>query len=121
MRLKTINVISFFINYSYKADLRQRPTKVDVPTVRVKAKKLYNLHAILRNKLSFTRERIKTYYDKYRVKGPPLKKGDKVYLLKRYIYIKKLSNKFNFKKLKPFKIEWKILTSNYKLKLLNFI
>ena len=87
----------------------------------MKAEKLHSLYAIMRNELSFARERMKTYYDKHRVGGPPLKEGDKVYLLKRYIYIKKLSNKFNFKKLKPFKIEWKILTSNYKLKLLNFI
>ena len=83
----------------------------------MKAKKLYNLYTILRNELSFTRERIKTYYDKYRVKGPPLKKGDKVYLLKRYIYIRRLNNKFNFKKLGLFKVKRKVLTLNYKLKL----
>ena len=55
---------------------------------------------------------MKTYYNKYRVEKPPLKKGDKVYLLKRYIRIRKLSNKFNFKKLKLFKIKWRISTFN---------
>ena len=64
--------------------------------VKVKVERLYSLYAILRNKLSFIKEKIKTYYNKYRVKGPPLKEGDKVYLLKRYIRIRRLSNKFNF-------------------------
>ena len=62
---------------------------------------------------------MKTYYNKHRVKGLPLKEGDKVYLLKRYIYIKKLNNKLNFKKLRLFKVKWKVLILNYKLKLLN--
>ena len=87
----------------------------------MKAEKLYSLYIILRNKLSFVRERMKTYYNKYRVGGPPLKEGDKVYFLKRYIYTKRLSNKLNFKKLGLFKIKRKVLTLNYKLKLLNFI
>ena len=83
--------------------------------------KLYNLYTIFYNKLSFTKEKIKTYYNKYKVKEPPLKEGDKVYLLKRYIRTKKLSNKLNFKKLGPFKVKRRILTLNYKLKLPNFI
>ena len=83
--------------------------------------KLYSLYAIFRNKLSFTKEKIKTYYNKYKIKGPPLKERDKVYLFKYYIYTKRLNNKLNFKKLKPFKIKRKVLILNYKLKLLSFI
>ena len=121
MRLKTINIIPFFTNYGYKVNLQQGPAKVDIPTVRVKTKKLYSLYTILRNKLSFTKKRIKTHYNKYKIKGPPLKEGDKVYLFKCYIYIRKLNNKFDFKKLGLFKIKRKILTFNYKFKLLNSI
>src|SRR5205814_1566881 len=88
-------------------------------TVRVKAKKLYSLYAILRNKLSFARERMKTYYDKYRVEGPPLKEGDKVYLLRRYIRTRRPSNKLDFKKLGPFRVKRKVLVINYKLELPN--
>ena len=74
---------------------------------------------MLRNELSFARERMKAYYDKYRVEGPPLKEGDKVYFLRRYIRIKRPSNKLDFKKLGPFKIKRRILTLNYELELLN--
>ena len=75
----------------------------------------------MRSEFSFAKKRIKTYYDKYRVEEPPLKEGDKVYLLKRYIYTKKPSNKLDFKKLRPFRIKRKVLISNYKLKLPNSI
>ncbi len=77
------------------------------------------MYVILYEELTFVRERIKTYYDKNRVEGLPLKEGDKVYLLKRYIRTKRLSNKLDFKKLGLFKIEKKISTFNYILKLLN--
>ena len=61
------------------------------------------------------------YYNKNRIKGPPLKKENKVYLFKHYIYTKRLNNKLNFKKLKLFKIKRKVLMLNYKLKLLKFM
>ena len=105
LRLETISIILFFANYSYKVNLRKGLAKVDALTVRVKTEKLYSLYTILRNKLSFARERMKIYYDKYRIEGPSLKEGDKVYLFKRYIHTKKLSNKLNFRKLELFKIK----------------
>jgi hypothetical protein len=42
---------------------------------------------------------------------------DIVYLLRKNIKIKRLSNKLNYKKLGPFKIKWKIRPINYKLSL----
>ena len=49
--------------------------------------------------------------------GLSLKEGDKVYLLRKNIVIKRLSNKLDHKKLRPFKItEIKSLV-NYRLKL----
>ncbi|KAI3537306.1 hypothetical protein CSPX01_10239, partial [Colletotrichum filicis] len=50
-----------------------------------------------------------------------LKKGDSTYLFYYNIKTKRLSNKLNYKKLKPFKIIKKILLINYKLRLLNII
>ena len=62
-------------------------------------------YTILYNELYFIKKRIKTYYDKYKVKELSLKKGNKVYFFKRYIYIKRLSNKFDFKKLGLFRVK----------------
>jgi hypothetical protein len=50
--------------------------------------------------------------------GPPLKKGDKVYLLRKNIKIKRLSTKLDFKKLGLFEILKEIRLVNYKLQLL---
>jgi hypothetical protein len=59
----------------------------------------------------------KRYYDKKRIKGPILKKRDKIYLLRRNIKIKKPNSKFDFTKLGPFEIEEKKGPLNYKLRL----
>ena len=79
------------------------------------------LYKILQKELEFVAERIKEYYNKYRLEGPYLKRGDKVYLSARNLYIKRLSKKLDFKKLGPFIIEEKISTSNYRLSLLDII
>ena len=76
---------------------------------------------MLRKELEFVTERIKEYYNRYRLEGPCLKRGDKVYLSARNLYIKWPSEKLDFKKLGPFVIEEKISTSNYQLLLLDMI
>jgi bifunctional DNA-binding transcriptional regulator/antitoxin component of YhaV-PrlF toxin-antitoxin module len=50
-----------------------------------------------------------------------LKEGDKVYLFRKNVKIKRLSDKLNYKKLRLFKINKKIKFMNYKLKLLKII
>jgi hypothetical protein len=60
----------------------------------------------------------KRYYDKKRIKEPILKKGDKVYLLRRNIKTKRPSSKFDFTKLELFEIEEKKEPLNYKLRFL---
>ena len=62
---------------------------------------------------------MKEYYDRYRLEGPCLERGDKVYLSARNLRIKRPSEKLDFKKLGPFVIEEKISTSNYQLLLLD--
>ncbi|KAI3547663.1 hypothetical protein CSPX01_03666, partial [Colletotrichum filicis] len=50
-----------------------------------------------------------------------LEKRNSTYLLYYNIKIKRLSNKLNYKKLRPFEIIKKVLLINYELKLLNTI
>ena len=49
--------------------------------------------------------------------GSELKEGDKVYLLRKNVKTKRPSDKLDHKKLGPFKIDKKIGSVNYKLKL----
>ena len=53
--------------------------------------------------------------------GLKFKEENKIYLFKKNIKIKKLSNKLDYKKLGLFKINKKIRSINYKLKLLRII
>jgi hypothetical protein len=49
--------------------------------------------------------------------GPKLKEGDKVYLFRKNIKIKRPNNKLDYKKLGLFKINKRVGSMNYKLKL----
>src|SRR4051812_37122333 len=62
-----------------------------------------------------------TYYNRKRSKGLDLKEGDRVFLLTKFLRIKRLSKKLDFKRVRPFRIIKKIANSNYKLSLLNTI
>ena len=68
---------------------------------------------MLRDELEFVRGRIKEYYDKYRLKGPRLERGDKVYLILYNIRTNRLSKKLDFKKIRPFKVDKRISDNNY--------
>src|SRR4051812_27151896 len=58
------------------------------------------------------------YYNKHYGKEPKLKKGDKVYLLRKNINTDHPSDKLDFKKLGPYKILRKKNHLNYQLELL---
>jgi hypothetical protein len=58
----------------------------------------------------------KRYYDKKRIKEPILKRGDKIYLLRKNIKIKRPNSKLDFIKLEPFEIKEKKGSLNYKLR-----
>jgi hypothetical protein len=62
-------------------------------------------------------ERSVAYANKKRSMEPPLRRGDKVYLLRKHIKTKRLSDKLDFKKLGPFKVVEKVGTLNFKLQL----
>jgi len=71
------------------------------------------LYVMLRDKLKFIKTRIKQYYNKYRLEGPYLERGDKVYLILRNLYISRLSRKLDFKKVRLFRIDEQVSSNNY--------
>ncbi|AEO55973.1 hypothetical protein MYCTH_2043746, partial [Thermothelomyces thermophilus ATCC 42464] len=113
---ETTKVTPFFANYGYEADLRQGP-EVTVPRAAVKAEQMHALHEKLKKELEFVKTRMKNYYDKHRLEGPRLERGDKVYLIARNLRTKRPSTKLDFKKVGPFVIKERISTSNYRLSL----
>ncbi len=78
---------------------------------------MYMLYTMLKQELEFVRLRMKRYYDKTRLEGPCLGRGDKVYLISRNLRTKRPSQKLDFRKIGPFKIIDKILDNNYRLTL----
>ena len=89
-----------------------------VPRAAIKADKMSALYVMLRDKLEFVRGRIKEHYDKHRLEGPRLERGDKVYLILRNIRIKRPSKKLDFKKIRLFKVDERVSNNNYRLLLL---
>ena len=79
--------------------------------------KLKELQQGLQEDLVFLQDRMKTYYDQSRLKGPTFERGDKVYLLRKNIKTKRPSDKLDFKKIGPFKVEEVISVTNYRLSL----
>jgi hypothetical protein len=83
----------------------------------VVANELKGLHIQLVTDIAFTNKRTAMYTNKKRSTGPLLKKGDKVYLLRKNIKTKRPSTKLDFKKLGPFEILEQIGAVNFKLRL----
>ena len=113
---ETTKVTPFFANFGYEADLRQGPD-VAVPRAAVKADQMHSLHAMLKEELEFVRLRMKQHYDKHRLEGPRLERGDKVYLISRNLRTKRPNRKLDFRKIGPFKIDERISDNNYRLSL----
>ena len=67
--------------------------------------------------IKFFVERVVVYTNKKRIDGPTLKKGDKVYLLRRNIKTKRPSSKLDHKKLGLFLIKEVKGLVNYELDL----
>ena len=68
---------------------------------------------MLKEELEFVRLRIKQHYDKHRLEGPHLERGDKVYLISRNLYTKRLSKKLDFRKVRLFKVDEQLSDNNY--------
>jgi hypothetical protein len=84
----------------------------------VYSNKLKDLYQQLAVDIEFRNIQTKEYTNKKRNIELPLKKKDKVYLLKKNIKTKQLSTKLDFKKLGLFRISEQIGTVNFRLELL---
>ena len=83
----------------------------------INAEKLKKLHQEVQTDLDFINQRTAYYYNERHGKEPKLKKGDKVYLLRKNIDTDRPSDKLDFKKLGPYKILRKKNRLNYQLEL----
>ena len=83
----------------------------------MKVEELKTLYQELATDIKFITQQAAIYYNRKHSVGPELKEGDKVYLLRTNVKTKRPSDKLDYKKLGPFKIDKKIGSVNYKLKL----
>lgn len=114
-----IGMSPFYANYGYDPEAYKQPRKdaTNAQLASLKTEQMKALHEQLNKDLEFNNLRTAVYANKKRRVGPPLERGDKVYLLRKNIKTKRPSTKLDFKKLGPFKIAEKTGTVNYRLEL----
>jgi hypothetical protein len=118
-RSESTQTTPFFANYGYEPEAYRQPRKDDTKAEQATllVEKLQGLHTHLATDIEFNNQRSAAYANKKRSMEPPLKRGDKVYLLRKHIKTKRPSTKLDFKKLGPFEIIEKVGPVNYKLRL----
>lgn len=116
---ETTSVSPFFANYGFEPEAYRQPRKDNVSAQEsiILAARLQDLQLHLSREIDFSRARTAKYSNKKRSMGPPLKRGDKVYLLRKHIKTKRLSTKLDFKKLGPFEILEEVGPVNFRLRL----
>ena len=109
----------FFANHGYQPEAYRQPRKdkIRAEQATVLVDKLQELHKQLATDIEFNNSKTTAYANKKRSQGPPLERGDKVYLLRKHIKTKRPSTKLDFKKLGPFEILEKVGPVNYRLRL----
>jgi hypothetical protein len=108
----------FFANYGFETDnIRSAMDTSNNPAATVTAAEMKKLHEELRQELSFVNERMTTYANRARTKGPSFQEGDKVYLSRRNIKTKRPNDKLDHKRIGPFKIARKLSEVSYELDL----
>jgi len=116
---ETTGLSPFYANYGFEPEAYREalPTERWAQASKISVDKLKSIHEQLSKEIAFISMQTSKYYDQRCKDAPILKKGDKVYLLRRNIKTKRPSNKLDFTKLGPFKIMEKISPVNYKLAL----
>ena len=116
---ETTLVTPFYANYGYELQAYREPgiTDIDNDSARIQVTHIKELHKELADELRFVAERNAHYYNARRSQEPTLKKGDKVYLLRKNIRTKRPSDKLDHKKLGPFEIKRVKGPLNYELAL----
>ena len=115
-----MNMMSFFMNHRYNANLFQEPKKAMVLTeqVNITATEMQTLYKKLKQDIEFLLYRLVFYHNKHCAGASMLKERDKVYLLWKNIEITRSSNKLNHVKIRSFKIIRNIREASFELKLL---
>ena len=118
-RSESTGTSPFFANHGYEPEAYRQPRKDEIKAQQalLLVDKLQGLHRQLATDIEFNSQKSAAYANKKRSMGPPLERGDKVYLLRKHIKTKRPSTKLDFKKLGPFEILEKIGPVNYKLRL----
>ena len=115
----TTKVLPFFANYKFNPTAYGTPIpqEANADFAMVLVDRIKSLHKELSLDIKFISQQLAHYHNQKRSIEPTLKKGDKVYLLRRNIKTKRPSDKLDHKKLKPFKIEKVLSPINYRLSL----
>ena len=116
-------VSSFFANYEFKSKTlkeSRRFVKI-VQRIMIQIEQLQLLYKELQKNIQFLSKRSALYVNKRRDKDFTLKERNKVYLLRRNIKTKRLSNKLDHIKLKSFRILKAKRSINFKLNLSIFM
>jgi len=105
----SIGMSPFFANYGYhpRATLRVRTTETgthDNPGAETLVERLRRVHAELRSALEQVQKAYKRSYDRRTQPAPPFKPGDLVWLNRKNINTTRPSQKFDTKRLGPFRV-----------------
>jgi len=115
---ETTKVSPFYANYGFEP--RAYGSTLPGATAQkamIEIEKIRNLHKQLRENVQKASLKAASYYNAKRSVEPTLKKGDKVYLLRKNIKTKRPSDKLDNKKLGPFEIKEVKGPVNYELRL----
>ena len=108
----------FYANYGFEPEIDKPPKEGPLAEkAMLTADQLRSLHANMNKELEYVRQRMATYYNKKRLKGPIFKRGEMVYLLRKNFTTTRPSPKLDYKKVGPFKIDEVISDTNYRLSL----
>ena len=110
---------SFFANYGFESEILKESRKFAeiAQKAMIQIEQLQLLHKELQKNIQFLSKRSALYVNKRRNRSPTFKEGDTVYLLRRNIKTKRLSNKLDHIKLGPFRILKSKRSVNFKLNL----
>ena len=120
---KVISVSLFFANYEFKPEIFKESRRFAeiAQKITIQIEQLTLLHKELQKNIQFLVKRSALYVNKKRDKDSTFKERDKVYLLRRNIKTKRLSNKLDHIKLKSFKILETKKLINFRLNLLTLM
>ena len=113
-------MLLIFANYEFESEIfkeSRRFAKI-AQKITIQIEQLTLLHKVLQKNIQFLAKRSVLYANKKKDKDSIFKKRNKVYLLRRNIKTKRLSNKLNHIKLESFKILKTKKSVNFKLNLL---